>query len=457
MTQATTNTGGANSVNLITSSVNVQGGYAGSTPNGKASDSILPLTLENALAMGLHFNIGAISQSQAVAQAEGQRRVAKSTLLPNVNTVIGEEVERLNLRTQGVESPMFPETVQFNYFDARAARVTQAVIDFVRIRNLRSADQNLAARIEDTHNARDLIVFAVAGTYLQLVATQARISAAQAQVETSRAIYQQASDRLAAGLNARIDATRSQVQLQIDQQRLRSLQADLDTQKLRLARIIGLPTGQKFAMEQDYQYTAVTRTVDDALTAAYRDRPDLRAATLGLRAAETAVKAARAEHLPSLVLNADWGVAGLRPTASAHSVYTVSGTLNIPIYEGGRIRGEVQQANAVVKQRAADLEDLRGQVDQDVRQAFINLSSAADQVDVAKSNVDLSHDTLNQARDRFTAGVADTVELTQAQQSVSQAENDYISAVFEHNLAKVSLARAMGNAEQSLPALLLKK
>jgi outer membrane protein TolC len=196
--------------------------------------------------------------------------------------------------------------------------------------------------------------------------------------------------------------------------------------------------------------------ISDALTNANHQRADLQSAEASVRAAQSAVKAARSERLPSLMLNADWGVAGLRPTASAHSVYSVYGTLNIPLYQGGRVRGDVQQANAALQQREAELEDLRSQVDQDVCQSFINLNAAADQVGVAQSNVTLSHDTLSQARDRFSAGIADTVELVQAEQSVVQADNDYISAVFEHNLAKVSLARAMGNTEQTLPQLLKK-
>ncbi len=444
-------------MNLINSSVEVQGPFTGSARGGARTADLLPLTLNDALSLAFRYNLGVISESQSLSQAAGQSKVARSYLLPNLNTAISEEVERLNLRTQGVESSSFPLTAQFNFFDARVARLRQTIVDFVQLNNLRSANANLEASLKATHNARDLVVLAVGGAYLQLIATNARITAAAAQVESSRAIYQQASDRLASGLNARIDATRSQVQLQIDQQRLRSLQADRDTQKLRFARIVGLPRGQEFSVSEEYPYSAVPGlTVDQALSAANQQRADLQAAAASVRAGELAVKAARAEHLPSVMLNADWGVAGLRPTAAAHSVYSVYGTLTVPLYEGGRIRGEVQQANAALQQRKAELEDLRSQVDQDVRQAFINLNSAADQVAVAQSNVTLSHDTLQQARDRFTAGIADTVELVQAEQSVVQADNDYISAVFEHNLAKVSLARAMGNAEQNLPSLLKK-
>lgn len=457
VTQGTTNAGGGNTVVSIQSSVGVQQPYNGSAAEGKASGQLLSLTLKDALDRGMHFNLGAIEQSNAVQQAQGQRAVAKSALLPNLNLAISEVFERENLRTLGVSIPIIPESVQFNYIDGRALRLNQSVIDFVRRDNLRSADENLQASRFTARNARDLIVLAVGGSYLQLIATQARIVAAQAQVQSSKAIYQQAADRFTAGLAARVDAERAQVQLQTEQQRLRSLQADRDTELLSLARIIGLPAGQQYQLSEELHYTALTDLdIDSALQRAFVNRSDLRAAEAGVLAAEFSLKAAHAERLPGVAVTADFGGAGVTPSHHSTAVYTVAGTLTVPIYEGGRIHGDIQQAEAAARQRRAEMQDLRGQIDQDVRQAFINLNSASDQVTVAKSNVDLSHDSLQQSRDRFASGVADTVELVQAEQAVVQADNDYISAVFQHNLAKVSLARAMGNAEQTLPQFLRK-
>ncbi len=457
VTQGTTNAGGGNTVNSIQSSVAVQMPYNGSTISGKATEGTLPLTLDEALKRGLRFNLGALEQSAAVQQAQGQRQVAKSTLLPNLNMAISEVFERENLRTLGVSIPIIPEAVKFNYIDARAARLNQSVFDLVRIDNLHSASENLKASTLSARNARDLIVLAVGGSYLQLISTQSRIVAAEAQVGSSKAIYQQAADRFTAGLAARVDAERAQVQLQTEQQRLRSLQADRDTQKLGLARIIGLPLEQQFTPADDFRYTPLPAlTMEGALGKAMQQRTDLQAAQAGVRAAEDGLKAAHAERLPELAVTADFGGAGVTPSKHSTGVYNVAGTLLVPLYEGGRIHGEIQEAEAAVRQRKAELESLRAQVDQDIRQAFINLNSAADQVGVAQSNVALSHDSLQQSRDRFAAGVADTVELVQAEQAVVQADNDYITAVFEHNLAKVSLARAMGNAEQTLPQLLRK-
>ena len=217
-----------------------------------------PLSLETALAMGLRTNLGAISQSAAVEQAQGQRIVAKSELLPQLNTVVSEVFEKENLRTLGVSLPIIPTTSEFNYYDARALRLQQSLFDLVRIRNLHGATENVQANIKSARNARDLIVLAVAGSYLQLLATYSRVQAADAQVKSFQSIYKQAADRRAAGLATRVDADRSLVQLQTQQQRLRSLQADLQTESLKLARIIGLPLGQHFVASDRYEFSPVS-------------------------------------------------------------------------------------------------------------------------------------------------------------------------------------------------------
>jgi outer membrane protein TolC len=439
-------------------SVRVQGAYAGSVATGDNTGTELPLRLDYALKLALRNNLGAVTESHAMQQAQGLLQSARSGLLPQVNSMVTETLEQLNLRTLGVEVNSFPPVVgPFNYFDARAARVTQA-LDLVRLGNLRAARENVSATRFAARNSADLVVLAVAGSYLNIIATNARIQAAAAQVRSSQAIHQQAVDRLEEGLNARIDTTRTQVQLQLDRQSLRALAAQRDRQKLQLARLIGLPAGQDFSIADDFAYAPLVQiTQQQAMERAYRNRADLQSALLSVRAAGEAVKAARAERLPSLSASADYGAAGLRPTASAHGTFVVTGTLTIPLYQGGRVHGDVAQAEAALRQRQAEAADLRGQIDQDVRTAFIDLLAAADLVETTRANVDLAEDTLRQAHDRFIEGIADTVEVVQAQQSVVQAHNDYIGAVFDHNLAKVSLARAMGSAEETISQVLNRK
>ncbi len=445
------------SVIVTDTTVTVQGPYAGSVRAGKATDGLLPLTLPQALAMGLKQNLGALAEGAAEQQARGQRLAAKSQLLPQIDAGVSENFEKENLRTLGVSLMGIPTTTTFNYYDARV-RLNQSVVDFVKIRNLRGATENVNASIASVRNSRDLIVLAVGGSYLQLTASQARVQAAAAQVKTSQVIYQQASDRFDAGLANRVDVNRAEVELRTEQQRLRSLQADEETQKLKLARVIGMPLDQTYKAADVYPFDpAMDWTPENAMQRASAQRQDLIAGAAAVRAAEATVKAAHAEHLPNLAINGDFGAAGVTPTNHSDGVYSVSGVLTVPIYEGGRIHADAVQAEAALKQRKAEFEDTRGQVEQDIRQAFIDLRSAVDQVNVAQANVKLAHETLAQSQDRFLQGVADSVEVVQSEQAVVQADDDLITALFEHNLAKVSLARAMGDAQQTLPQLLRTK
>jgi outer membrane protein TolC len=182
---------------------------------------------------------------------------------------------------------------------------------------------------------------------------------------------------------------------------------------------------------------------------AWAQRPDVRAASAQVHAAEEARKAARSEYLPSLSLNADYGVIGINP-AQSHGTFGVTGSLHVPIFSSGRIGADVEQASAVLAQRSAELEDIRGQAEQDVRNARLDLDTASQQIRLAESNRRLAADTLEQARDRFGAGLADTIELVQAQEAAATAEQDYITAMYSYQLARAGLARATGTAEQSI-------
>jgi outer membrane protein TolC len=454
--QSTVNAGGASSVNLINSTVNVQGPYSGSIQNGKATSTPVSLTLAEAIGKGLQYNLGNVTSANGILQAQGQRYEALNALLPQINGVLREDVQQTDLAALGLKFnfPGIPKIVgPYNYFDLRAT-LTQTVADLVKMRNLRAAKENVKASELTAKDARDLIVMAIGGSYLQATAAAARVAVARAEVETAAAVSKQAADRFTAGLNAKLDSTRSRVELQTEQQRLRSLQADYEKQKLTLARVIGLPLAQEFTLADDFPFQALEGlTQDQAIERAMATRPDLQAAQSQVRAAEIARKAVLAERYPTVGISTDYGDIGINP-AQSHGTFTFNGSVNFPIFQGTRIKGDLLQADAALKQRKAELEDLRGRVEYDIRNAYIDLQSAADQISVAKSNVGLAQETLTQARDRFAAGVADTVEVTQAQESVATANNDYINAVYSHNLAKVTLARAIGQAEQSVQQFL---
>jgi outer membrane protein TolC len=460
--QQTTNPGGE-TVNTLNSTVQTQGAYQGSVPTSQTPGAPLPLSLDDAIQRGLKSNLGSVGFRASLRQAEGQIIVARSSLLPQVNAALTGVDQQTDLAALGFSSLhlsapgfAFPTVIgPFHYFDLRAG-VSQTLLNLTDRNNYRAAQQNARSTEFSAQDANDLIALAVTGAYLQVIASGARVESARAQVATAQETYKQASDRHDAGVAARIDVTRSQVELQTEQQRVTSVENDLAKQKIAFARLIGLPPGQEFTLSDTLPFSPLeSLAMDEALRRAYANRADLKAADAQIHAAEISKRAAEDERLPTIGVNADYGVIGTDPT-NAHGTFALSGSVHMPIFNGRRAHGDIEQADAALQQRKAEYEDLRGRIDADIRTAYLDLNSAAQQVAVADNNRKLAADTLQQARDRFAAGVADTVEVVQAQESVASAERDYISSLFAHNLAKASLARAMGQADQNIKQFLRK-
>jgi outer membrane protein TolC len=423
--------------------------FAGSVP-AKLVPGILQLSLRDAIDRGLKQNLGLLLSNADVRSARGERWEQLSALLPHVTAAPYLDASKTNLSELGLTSfagIALPRSVgPFSYFDARAS-VTQTLFDWKSINATRAASQYVKSASYTFKDARDLVVLAVGYTYLQAIADEARVETASAQVETSKALYDQASDQINAGTSPDIDGLRTRVEFQTRQQELIQAKNNLAIQKLTVARVIGLAPGQEFEFADKSPYQAIEDiTVDEALKRAYAARSDYQAAMTDVRAAEFSRRAAVAGYLPSLSFNADYGMGGSHPS-TATTVADVRGTLSIPIFQGGSVHGDVLKADAKLEQSRERLDNLRAQIDSDVRAALLNLQSSADQVKVALSNIDLAEQTLVQSRDRFSAGVTDTVEVVQSQESVASAHERYISSLYNYNYAKISLVRALGIAE----------
>jgi outer membrane protein TolC len=426
--------------------------FSGSVPV-EAIPGVIPLSLQGAINRGLRQNLGALLSSADIQSARGQRWQYLSDLLPHVTADPYIAVSRINLAEIGFKNPeavgLSTGVGPFSYFDSRIS-VSQSVFDWKSINAERASRQNLKAAEFSYKDARDLVVLAVGYTYLQGIADEARIETAKAQVSTAQALYDQAANRVKAGTSPQIDALRASVELRTRQQQLIQAKNNFSIQKLTISRVIGLAPSQEFDLTDKSPYQPFQNvSLDEALHRAYASRSDYQSATADTRAAEYARKSAAAGYLPSLSLGADYGAAGSHPS-TATSVYDVKGTLRIPIFLGGSVHGDVLQADARLQQSRDRLENLRAQIDADVRTAFFNLDSSAEQVNVARSNIDLAEQTLAQARDRFSAGVTDTVEVVQSQELVASAHEQYITSLYNYNLAKITLARAIGIAEEGV-------
>jgi len=429
-----------------------QSPFSGSVPEGKATAEVLPLSFKDAIDRGLRNNLGILLQSDSTLTARGEKWKELSALLPHVSAAVTETAEQLDFAALGFRFniPGVPTFVGPIGVFQTGAYLTQSLFDYHAIERKRGASYNEKAVQYSLKNARELVVLAVGNVYLVALSGAARVGTAQADVQTAQALYDKAADQQRAGVSPAIDTLRARVELQSRQQQLIVARNDYAKEKLTLARVIGLPPGQEFSLTTTAPYEPIaTAPLEEDLQRAYASRPDYLAAAQQVRSAEEFRRAATAEHYPTLDMAGNYGAAGIRP-GSSHGVFEVGATLNIPIFAGGKTHADVLEAEATLRQSRQQLENLRGQIDYEVRSARLDLTAAADQVEVARSSVDLANQTLAQARDRFAAGVTDNLEVVQAQEALASANESYISSLYAHNLAKISLAKAVGVAEEGV-------
>jgi outer membrane protein TolC len=418
----------------------------GSVPTGTATNEVLHLTLRDAINRAVRNNLGQIESGENARIARGQRLRALSVLLPQVTVGAAENVEQFSASTLGIRIPQVPAVIGPFSFSTAQANASLNLFNYESIQRFHAARSTEQAAQLSYSDTLDVITLVVGNAYLQAIQASSRITAQEAQVKNAQALYDQAQEQLQAGTSTKIDLTRSGVQLHTEQYNLSIARNNYAIAKLNLSRAIGLPLGQTFDLADQLPYADINpQTVEDALSTAYKSRSDFQAVLSSLKAAQQQLSATRAERYPVLAASGDYGVQGPN-FGTLHGAFTFQAGVSVPIFTGGRIKGDLTEAEATLRQRKSEAENLRGQIDYDVRTAFLNLQAAQQQVTVAKENVDLANENLSRSQERFAAGVTDSVEVVQAQQALASANDQYISSLYNHNLSKLQLARALGVA-----------
>jgi outer membrane protein TolC len=421
--------------------------FQGSVATGEVSGQPVNLSLDEAIQRGLKANLGIILSGTQTAEARGQRLSALQALLPEVDANIKEAVMESDLPAQGLRITGFPTIIgPFGYTDLRAS-LSWSLVDVASLRHYLAARHNFAAASLTAQDARDLVVLAVGNAYLLAVADETRVASVEAQVATAKVSLDQAVANHEAGTAPLLDELRARVDYQsLEQQLIVAKNAD-EKDKLALARTIGLPLEQSFTLADKAPFAAFDQLdVAAAVHQAQGGRKDLAALAEQSAAAKEERKAATADRLPTLVFNGDYGDIGVNVNHS-HGTGDAAGTLSVPLFKEYGLRGEAQVAQAQLDTVQAQLNDKKAQVDADVRDALLDIASAEEQVKVAQSSVQLAAEALSEAQQRYANGVSDNLAVSQAQQSVAQANDQYVTSLYRHNMAKLSLARALGAGE----------
>ncbi len=424
------------------------GAWAQTQPAPPATSAPIQLSLADAVAKGLEFNVAVIVQEQARNTVSSKRLEALSALVPHVSANVRQSNQVLSTAAFGFTGfGGLPSRIgPFSTFDARIV-FSAPVFDAASNAGLSAARANLRVADADYQDVRGTVTLAVANLYLQAVADAARVEASKAQVATAESLVQFATDRNAAGLIAKIDVLRQQVQLEAARAQAIRDENELAKRKLALARAIGVPANQTLELTDTVPFSAAPPIpFEAAVSDAAAHRADVQRARARLEAARADRRAVMGSTLPSVRIDGDVGAIGLT-ASSAERTYSVAALVHVPIFEGGRAQARLAQADAEIKQREAELADLTAGVQFDVRAALLDIRAAESGVEVALSGQSLAREELTQAQDRFRAGVASTIEVVQAQDALGRATDQYIASVYAHNVAKAELANALGDVE----------
>lgn len=419
--------------------------FQGGVTKGQASAQTIDLSLDDAVQRGLQSNLGIILSGTQTSGARAARLSQLQSLLPSIDFTAKETAAQVDLPAQGLRIPGFPKIIgPFGYTDVRAS-LTWSLIDVQSLRNYLASRHNFAAAQLSAQDARDMVVLTVGNAYLLVLADQTNVSSVQAQVATAKVSLDQAVDNHQAGTAPLLDELRARVDYQSLEQQLIAAQDSLEKDKLALARAIGLPLAQSFNLTDTAPYAPFDQLDANALIQqAKANRKDLAALVEQTAAAADQRKAATAARFPTVETDADYGDIG---TTLAHSHGTVdaSASLSVPVFEEFALRGQAEQAQAQLDTAQAQLSDKNAQIEADVRDALLDIASAQQQVEVARSSADLAGEALKEAQERYANGVSDNLAVSQAQQSVAQADSQYVASLYRDNVAKLSLARALGD------------
>ncbi len=439
------------SLMLVPASAQAQGTNKPSALPGSAPSQALKLTLDQAVSLALRQNTTAQIAILTAAQSEQDKNIARADLLPQLDARVSDEAQKVNLLAQfGGKTPFpgFPKTLgPYQVFSAGPS-VSAPVFDLTLWRRYQAAQNTAKSGKANSLSTREQVILLVVSQYIGTLRAVANVEASQSRVSLAQALYDQAADLQKEGVGTGIDTLRANVELQNEKQRLIEAENDRETSLFGLSRLLNLDPRQAIELGDSLSFFDTPQPeAEPSIELALAERQEWKALESQIKAAEFQKKASQDSRLPSLRFDGDYAYVGTSGSTTLPT-YTYQASVNMPLFTGGRIHAEVVRADLEIKKVEQQRDDLRNQIALDVKTALLNLQSARNEVEVANLGVQLSKEEVDQARDRFKAGVANNIEVIQAQDSLSRANDNQIAALYRFNQARADLARSVGQMEK---------
>jgi len=421
--------------------------HNGLAPN--APTSVLSLTLNQAVALALKQNPTAQIAVLNAAESNQDKNIARSALLPQANLAVADTVERINLEAfLGARIPSFPEHAGPFQIFAAGPTFSAPVFDLTLYRRYQAARESAKAEKANSFSTREQVILLVVSQYIGTLRSVASVQASESRVQLAQALYDQAADLQKQGVGTGIDTLRANVELQNEKQTLLVAQADRDRSLYGLSKLLNLDPRQRIELADSLGFFDTPQPdVDTSIETALNERQEWKQVQEQLKAAGYQKRAEVESRLPVLNFNGNWAYEGSSSTTGIPT-YNYAAAVNVPIFTGGRIHAEIVKADLEIKKLQQQEDDLRNQIALDVKTALLNLDSARNEVQVANLGVQLSQQEVEQSRDRFRAGVANNIEVIQAQDALSRANDNQIAALYRFNQARADFARSVGEMEK---------
>src|SRR5258707_6716837 len=412
---------------------------------------VLRLTLNQAVALALKQNPTAQIAILTAAQAEQDKNISRCDLLPEATARISDEAQKVKLIAQfGGKTPFpgFPKSLGPYQMFSGGPSVSAPVFDLTLWQRYQAARNTASASMANSLSTREQVILLTVSQYIGTLRAVANVQASQSRVELAQALYDQAADLQKEGVGTGIDTLRANVELQNEKQRLLEAENERETSLYGLSRLLNLDARQKIELGDSLNFFDTPQPeVEASIEAALAERQEWKALASQIKAAENQKKAAQDSRLPSVRFDGEFAYVGTSGNTTLPT-YTYQGSVNLPLFTGGRIRAQVASADLEIRKLEEQRADLRNQIALDVKTALLNLDSARNEVQVANLGVQLSREEVDQARDRFKAGVANNIEVIQAQDSLSRANDNQIVALYRFNQARADFARGIGQMEK---------
>ena len=416
-----------------------------------APTQVLKLTLDQAVALALKQNPTAQIAILTAAQSQQDKNIARADLLPQVNAKISDEAQKVNLLAQfGGQTPFpgFPKTLGPYQLFSAGPTFGGPVFDLTLWKRYQAARETMSASRANSLSTREQVILLVVSQYIGTLRAVANVQASQSRVELAQALYDQAADLQKEGVGTGIDTLRANVELQNEKQALLVAQTDRDSSLFGLSRLLNLDPRQEITLGDSLSFfdtpqPDINASLDEALGA----RQEWKALDSQVKAAEHDKRAAQDLRLPTLHADGSWAYEGTRLN-NGIPVYNYEASFDLPLFTGGRTRAEIVKSDLQLKVLSEQKADLRNQISLDVKTSLLNLKSARNQVAVATLGVQLAKEEVEQSRDRFKAGVANNIEVIQAQDALARANDNEIAALYRFNQARADYARSIGQMEK---------